>query len=374
MTAETAARLVCVPAQDLADELVGHMLAQLVGRGVPPAVLEYDLPRPEVLSRLAELGAEQVFVSVLAPYSFTQVREICRDLRAHFPGMRIVVALWDLRAEAERFRQRLASAGADEVVATLKEAVRAIRTSPARTFTPPVLVRELGQAFHDGDLPRAETLLDQAEPELSLETLAFEVLRPVVAGLRRDVTTGRLTAAGELAAHDLLRGRLILLGEAPVQAAQEYRALAVSAPGEEQEIGALILTLLLRQAGWSVVQIGQLPDEGLAEAIGSVRPHVVLLSAGLTAGAGRLLELAAGIHRDHPDLLIVFEGPGFRSPAVTRMAGAALLAGADVRKTLAEIDRRLPPRREEPAPQPSSPEPGEEDTVSLMRPEIRQAS
>ena len=55
-----ADRLVCVPAHDVADELAGHMFAQLAVRGGTPTVLEYDLPRSEVLRRLAELGAEQV--------------------------------------------------------------------------------------------------------------------------------------------------------------------------------------------------------------------------------------------------------------------------------------------------------------------------
>jgi len=130
----SAGRLVCVPANDRADELAGQMFAQLIARGGTATVLKHDLPRSEVLRRLAELGAEQVFISALAPFAYTQAREVCRDLRNHFPGLRIVVALWDLRAEAERFRQRLAAAGADEVVATLVDAVKAVRLSSAEAL------------------------------------------------------------------------------------------------------------------------------------------------------------------------------------------------------------------------------------------------
>ena len=363
---ETAPRLVCVPAQDLADELVGHMLAQLVaGGGEPPPVLEHDLPRPEVLSRLAELGAEQVFLSVLAPYSYTQVRELCRDLRAHFPGLRIVVALWDLRAEAERFRRRLAAVGADEVVATLQEAVRAVRTAPSRASDPAILAAELGRAFREGDLPRAEVLLDEAGPKIPLETLVLDVLRPALAVLRRDAAAGRIAGGAERLAHALLRDRLTVLEEAAPQG-QGYRALAVPAPGEEPETGLLILTLLMGQAGWSVIHLGQLPDEGLEEAVASVQPHAVLFSAALAPGAGRLLGVAEELRHEHPDLYFVLEGPGFRPSAVTRLGGAALLAGPDVRKTLAAIDRRLPPlpAPEEPTPAPRSPAP---------EPEIRES-
>ncbi len=352
---ETAPRLVCVPAQDLADELVGHMLAQLVaGGGEPPPVLEHDLPRSEVLSRLAELGAEQVFLSVLAPYSYTQVRELCRDLRAHFPGLRIVVALWDLRAEAERFRRRLAAAGADEVVATLQEAVLSVRTAPSRASDPLVLAGELGRAFRDGDLPRAETLLDEAGPEIPLETLVLDVLRPALATLRRDAAAGRIAGGAERLAHSLLRDRLTALGEEAPQG-QGYRALTVPAPGEEPETGLLILTLLMRQEGWSVVHLAQLPDEGLEEAVASVQPHAVLFSAELAPGAGRLLSLAEELRREHPELFFVLDGPGFRPSAVARLGGVAVLAGADVRKTLAAIDRRLPPLPDPSLPNPSLP-------------------
>ncbi len=135
LAAVEPARLVCVPAHDTADELAGHMFAQLAARGGTATVLAHDLPRAEVLRRLAEARPEQVFISALAPFAYTQAREVCRDLRAHFPGLRIVVGLWDLRAEADRFRRRLAAAGADEVVATLQEAVKAIR-QPDRTARP----------------------------------------------------------------------------------------------------------------------------------------------------------------------------------------------------------------------------------------------
>ncbi len=340
---ETAPRLVCVPSQDLADELVAHMLAHLAaGSGEPPPVLEHDLSRPEILSRLAELGAEQVFLSVLAPYSYAQVRELCRDLRAHFPGLRIVVALWDPRAEAERYRRRLAAAGADEVVATLQEAMRAIRTVPSRASDPAVLAGELGRELREGDLPRAEALLDEAGTILPVETLVLDVLRPALAALRRDVAAGWIDPGAERLAHDLLRDRLAVLGEAAPQGSG-YRAMAVPAPGEEPETGQMILTLLMRQAGWNVVHLEQLPDEGLEEAVASVQPHAVLFSAALAPGAGRLLGLADELRREHPEILFVLDGPGFRPSAVTRLGGAALLAGADVRKTLAAIERRLPP-------------------------------
>jgi predicted PurR-regulated permease PerM/methanogenic corrinoid protein MtbC1 len=336
-----AGRLVCVPAHDMADELAGAMFAQLAVQGGTPVVLEYDMPRSEVLRRLAELGADQVFISALAPFAYTEAREVCRDVRAHFPGIRIVVALWDLRSEADRFRRRLAAAGADEVVSTLQDAVKAIRVSAARDLDPAALGVELGRAFRSGDAQKAETLLTEAEPLIPLETLAVEVMRPLAAVLRRDAAAGRITPERELLALDLLAERLIALNDAAPQGSG-YRALAITVPGR-QEIGPLILALLMRHAGWSVVQLIQRsPDESFDEAVASVQPHAVVLSAAAEPIAERLLGLAAGLRREHPELSFLLEGPGFRPTAASRLEGAAVLVGADPRLALRSIESRLP--------------------------------
>jgi predicted PurR-regulated permease PerM len=338
-----ADRLVCVPAHDVADELAGHMFAQLAVRGGTPVVLEYDMPRSEVLRRLAEIGAEQVFISALAPFAYTQAREVCRDLRSHFPGLRIVVALWDLRSEAERYRKRLTAAGADEVVATLEEAVRAIRLAPAREVDPAAVAGELAKAFREGDLQGAGTLLAEAERKLPVESLAVEVLQPALEELRDDAAAGRVPAEREKLCGEFLRERLFALGDAAPQG-QGYRALALSASEEEEEIGLLVLALLLRRAGWSVVHLGQrAPDEGFDDVITSVRPHAILFSAALRLSANRLLALAESLYHKYPGLLFVLDGPGFRPSATARLGNSAIRVGDDARDALAGIEDRMPP-------------------------------
>jgi len=336
----TAGRLICVPANDRADELAGQMFAQLAARGSGATVLAYDLPRSEVLRRLAELGAEQVFISALAPFAYTQAREVCRDLRTHFPGLRIVVALWDLRAEAERFRRRLVAAGADEVVATLVEAVKAVRQSPSRAADPPALAAELGEALREADTTRAEKLLADAEQQLPIETLAAEVLLPALAGLGSDRKTGWLTASQEIVAGDLLRARLVALGEASPQS-HGYRALVASDPAEENEAGILVFTLLLRRAGWSVVHLAQREeDDGLDEVIAAVQPHAFIFSATHPSTAAPFFSFAETLHERYPTILRAFRGAGFQ-PEVTAVASpGALVLPADPRAAVAAIEAR----------------------------------
>jgi hypothetical protein len=328
------------------------MFAQLAVEGGTPVVLEYDMQRSEVLRRLAELGADQVFISALAPFAYTEAREVCRDVRAHFPGIRIVVALWDLRSEADRFRRRLSAAGADEVVSTLQEAVKAIRLSPAKDLDPAALGVELRRAFRSGDAEKAETLLTEAEPLIPLETFSLEVMRPLAAALRRDAAANRITPERERLAMDFLAERLLALNEEAPQGSG-YRALAISVPGR-QEVGPLVLALLMRHAGWSVVQmIQRTPDEDFEEAVASVQPHAVVLSAVAESMADRLLGLGAGLRRAHPELFFLLEGPGFRPASAARLEGSAVLVGADPRLALRSIESRLPPL---PAPETPAPE------------------
>jgi len=327
--------LVCVPAEDAADELAGQMFAQLAVRSGTATVLEHGLPRAEVLRQVTDLGAEQVFISALAPFAYAQAREVCRDLRRHFPNLRIVVALWDLRSEADRLRRRLEASGADEVVSTLQDAVRAVRRAQEPEADPTAVVAELRRAFCAGEVAAVEKALTNAEQRLPVDTLAVEVLQPALVGLGEDWAAGTLSNEQEQLASDLLRQRLTALSEKAPEG-DRYRALAVCASEERHETGLMVLTLLLRRAGWNVDFLEA--HEGLDGAFASLRPHVLLLSAALRENAEPLLQLAGSLHTEHPDLLLVFNGPGFQPEATDGLDESALLAPVDAREALAKIE------------------------------------
>jgi hypothetical protein len=130
--------VLCLPARDEADEVPLLMLRHLsrpeghdlrfagggaLGAGVVNLVQQ---ERPAV-----------VFVSALAPGGLTEVRYLCRRLRALFPGLRIVVGRWGPRCDPKKARKLLLSAGADGVVMTLREARRQL-AQLARVPAPPL--------------------------------------------------------------------------------------------------------------------------------------------------------------------------------------------------------------------------------------------
>ena len=113
-----------VPARDEADEVVGLMLLHRIqARGVGAELLSVDLLKSEVLDKVAASGVETVYVSALPPAAVLHTSFLCKRLRARFPDLRIVVALWHARGSMDRARDRLRTSGADEIVTTLNAAI-----------------------------------------------------------------------------------------------------------------------------------------------------------------------------------------------------------------------------------------------------------
>jgi hypothetical protein len=243
------------------------------------------------------------------------------------------------------------------VVSTLQEAVLAIRLAQAPEADPVALVEELKRAFRDGELPAAEKALAEAEQRLPVETLAVEVLQPALVGLGEEWVAGRITNEQEQLASKLLRERVTALAEAEPDG-QDYRALVACAPEEQRENGLLILALLLRRAGWSVVYVehqeqgqrepGDMLAEGLAPIIASVQPHALLFSAALREKAEPLMALAERLHAQYPDLILVFAGQGFRPEAVAKLGEKTVLVAADAREAVAKIEGLMPAPAEGP--------------------------
>jgi hypothetical protein len=124
--------LLGVPAADGADELALAMLRTLSRRDGMGVLVNADLP---TLSRRGpEQGAAPVAILIAAvgPGGLTEARYLCRRLRDQYPGAKIVVGRWGRKKDPKKARALLLSAGADQVVATLREA----RTQMVRNVSP----------------------------------------------------------------------------------------------------------------------------------------------------------------------------------------------------------------------------------------------
>ena len=126
--------VVCVSANDQADELSTSMLAQLMERaGHPTLVLSTASLSNEVLRGLAAAPATVVFISALPPFAFSQARAACQRVRAMMPDNRIAVGLWHTEDDKEQMAERLGSGKPDVVVGLMAEALLQVEAWQKKT-------------------------------------------------------------------------------------------------------------------------------------------------------------------------------------------------------------------------------------------------
>jgi predicted PurR-regulated permease PerM len=122
-----ATDIVCVPARDVADELVGMMFAQVLGQAGYGATYLAIGTVDDMLRQVAEGGYRLVCVSALPPFAVGQARSLCKRLHARFPELKIVVGLWGFAGGVPKALERVGPSCTDAVATTLSEALLQVR-------------------------------------------------------------------------------------------------------------------------------------------------------------------------------------------------------------------------------------------------------
>jgi predicted PurR-regulated permease PerM len=131
-TDHLAARILCLPAHDQADEITAAMLGQLVEqKGY--AALSFPIAgtsSKEWLEWLALIEAgrgDVVCISALPPYAFAPARAICRQVRERFPKLQVVVCVWGFSGDTHKAMARFDRTQPDRLSTSLAEAVQHIQ-------------------------------------------------------------------------------------------------------------------------------------------------------------------------------------------------------------------------------------------------------
>jgi hypothetical protein len=123
--------VVCISANDQADELTSLMLGQLMERASHQTLL---LPAAsvsgEILDTLAHEPNTVIFINALPPFAFSQARAICQRVRSHLPHNRIIIGLWnpgeDPDQASELTIERFGSGKPTAIVNSLSQALRQV--------------------------------------------------------------------------------------------------------------------------------------------------------------------------------------------------------------------------------------------------------
>ena len=131
-----ARRILCLPARDEADEIVGTMLAQVLERAGHEAQCLPLSTTEEMLAQVKSEKPEVVCISALPPFAIPHVRSLFAKLHAQNPKLQIIVGLWRFSGDPSKLNRRLGLAEGFTAFTTLAEIVEALQGAPAATPEP----------------------------------------------------------------------------------------------------------------------------------------------------------------------------------------------------------------------------------------------
>ena len=119
-------KILCVPARDEADEIVGMMLTQLLERDGYLVQCLSPAGTNEMLEQVALEKPEIVCISALPPFAVAYARTLYRKLREHSPALTILTGLWQFSGEADKIAARMGMGKTGTVYATLADVMHEI--------------------------------------------------------------------------------------------------------------------------------------------------------------------------------------------------------------------------------------------------------
>jgi predicted PurR-regulated permease PerM len=122
------ARILCLPANDRADEVTAAMLAQLLEHaGHTALVLPIAHASPVDMLALIERQDDVVCICALPPYAFPPARTMCKLIRERFPKLKLVVGVWGFSGDTEKAKARFERTQPDRLFTSLGQAVEQIQ-------------------------------------------------------------------------------------------------------------------------------------------------------------------------------------------------------------------------------------------------------
>jgi methanogenic corrinoid protein MtbC1 len=166
------------------------------------------------------------------------------------------------------------------------------------------------------DLPRAEEVLTQAFSVYPIETVCLEVLQKIMEQIGLGWHSGTISIAQEHAASVFVRTKLATLIHYAQNAAARSSIVLATVPGEQHEMGVLMVMLFLLRRGWRVIYLGSnLPGDELLNAVQQVRPALVAVGAALSENKAVCAVLLQAL-ADQPDPpILAYGGSAFHQPA-----------------------------------------------------------
>lgn len=136
------------------------------------------------------------------------------------------------------------------------ELVKQLKPAPSGPRPLADLRRELVEALISLDEGRAERILSEAHALHPVEAVMLDLLQEAMIEVGRLWHDGKVSTATEHFASSYVQGRLRSLLNLAANLKNAPAVIVACAPGEHHELGALILAVMLRRAGYRVYYLG----------------------------------------------------------------------------------------------------------------------
>ena len=183
-----------------------------------------------------------------------------------------------VRAMKAHIEEGLSAAEAARLASVTRPPTRtAERTGEAATLADSVnALQVMLEQFNEAG---ANTVLDEALSEFTIETVAGRIVLPVMREIGERWEKGEVSVAQEHFATGVIRGRFLAMarnwgvGRGP-------RALLACPSGESHDLGLLAFGLVLHGRGWRITYLGaDTPIETIASAAAELHPDAIVLAA-----------------------------------------------------------------------------------------------
>ena len=190
------------------------------------------------------------------------------------------------------------------------------------------LISRLIEATLIGDNARADRVLSEAHASLSVEDVLLKVIQPTLVEIGEKWHRGEINVAHEHQASNFLRGKLHGLLELAGNSKHGPAIIVACAPGEWHEIGALMMAIFLRRAGFRTHYLGaNTPVEDLVRFAREVKAEALMISASNAEVVENLRGTARFLLEAAP--LVIYGGNAFNErPEMARELGGEYL-GSD---------------------------------------------
>jgi DNA-binding transcriptional MerR regulator len=182
-----------------------------------------------------------------------------------------------------------------------------------QTYNLPFVQERLLAAFNNLDEAAASQLMASVLAIYPLEQVCAELIKPALWEIGRLWEQDQITVSIEHFATAFFRGLLTNLFHAMPPVATGPLVIICCAPGEEHELAALMLSLLLRRAGLHIAYLGQsIEIDGLLQTVRQLSPALVCLSATLSSCLDAVTNLGEQLQQlSPPRPTLIFGGQAF---------------------------------------------------------------